>query len=96
MAALFFGEWMTLRPRGRLMMILAGFATAWTLNVLRASTLAWIRFEQGSGAFDDAHDLAGLVAFAIGSLILLGISRLLDSEKQGRHVIRRTVEGRPA
>jgi exosortase len=96
MTALFFGEWMALRRSGRWLIILAGLATAWTLNVLRASVLAWIRFEHGTAAFEDAHDLAGLLAFALGSLVLLSVSRLLDGDRQGRRIVRRSVERRPA
>ncbi|MCW1887305.1 exosortase/archaeosortase family protein [Luteolibacter flavescens] len=96
MAALFFGEWMTLRLGGRLLMVAAGIVIAWTLNVLRASSLAWIRFEHGSDAFDRAHDLAGLAAFVAGSSILLIISRFLDSGKQGRRLVRRSVGGSAA
>jgi exosortase/archaeosortase family protein len=96
MAALFFGEWMVLRPGGRWFMILAGVGTAWALNVIRASSLAWIRFEHGAGAFKDAHDLAGLLSFVIGSAILLGISRLLGDAHDGRRTLRHLVERSPA
>lgn len=96
MAALFFGEWMALKTSSRWLMILAGLATAWALNVTRASSLAWIRFEKGEAAFERAHDLAGLAAFVAGSAILLTVSRLLDSEKRGRRLIRRSVERRTA
>ncbi|GAA5484129.1 exosortase/archaeosortase family protein [Haloferula sargassicola] len=78
MAALFFGEWMQLRWTGRLLMIAFGIATAWTFNVARATSLAWIRVHQGESAFDQAHDSAGLLAFAGGSLVLLVCAKWLD------------------
>jgi exosortase len=92
MAALFFGEWMGLRASARWWMIAAGIATAWTLNVTRASTLAWIRFENGEVAFEQAHDLAGIAAFVIGSGLLLGVAHLLDRDNPSARKTRRTVK----
>jgi len=92
MASLFFGEWMELRTRSRWLMVAAGFATAWILNVIRASSLAWIRFERGEDAFKGYHDFAGLIAFVAGAGILLGVSTLLDSRSSGRTIRRRLVE----
>ncbi len=96
MAALFFGEWMELRSAGRWLMVAAGLITAWVLNVARATSLAWIRFERGDEAFAAAHDLAGLLAFLTGSAILLGVSSALDSRQPGGHLVRTVRERRSA
>ncbi|WP_193212280.1 exosortase/archaeosortase family protein [Luteolibacter marinus] len=93
MVSLFFGEWMSLRARNRWLMVGAGLLTAWTLNVIRASALAWIRFEHGEAAFGKAHDVAGLLAFAAGSATLLGISKALDRGASPRRISRQVVEG---
>lgn len=87
MVSLFFGEWMLLSVRRRLWMIAWGVGVAWALNVARTCALALIRFEQGQQAFEKAHDTLGLVAFALGSLILLMVSsRLGSSHEEGLEV----------
>ncbi len=89
MASLFFGEWMQLRTARRVWLLLAGFATAWLLNVARATTLAMVHFDRGSEAMDAVHDTAGLLAFLVGSAILYFLAGRLDSAG-GRQRIRRT------
>lgn len=93
MVALFFGEWMVLTWSSRCIMIAAGLLTAWALNVVRATSLAWIRFEHGDSAFERAHDTAGLLAFTVGSLILLGVSRILDERRGMRKIRTHVVKG---
>ncbi len=98
MASLFFGEWMRLPHARRWMMVGAGFATAWVLNVCRACALSLIRFEGGQQAFERAHDGVGVAAFFAGAAILLWVSAKLGSHggpdtrtRPGRIVERRTV-----
>jgi exosortase len=96
MASLFFGEWMKLKFTGRWIMVAAGVLTAWSLNVVRATSLAWIQFEHGEEAFQAAHDAAGLLAFALGSSILLWTSSALTQQGTLRKISRTRVEGRRA
>lgn len=88
MASLFFGEWMRLRPAPRVLLLLAGWATAWCVNVARATTLAIVSFEHGGEVSGDLHDPIGLLAFVIGSAILYFVAGWLDFEP-GRRVRRR-------
>jgi exosortase len=92
MASLFFGEWMELRLKQRLLMVLYGFATAWVLNIARACALAIIRADKGASAFTAAHDPLGIVAFVIGSLLLLLISSYLAKQSVKRLKVRKLVK----
>lgn len=74
MAALFFGEWLRLNVVGRVGLVVAGFATAWAFNTLRATGLAIVRVEGGEASFDAWHDGFGLLAFVLGSAVLFGLS----------------------
>lgn len=92
MASLFFGEWMQLRTGPRVLLLVAGFATAWLLNVARATTLAVVHFDRGSEAMDAIHDSAGLLAFFIGSAILYFLAGRLDAGRPGQRIRRTRVE----
>jgi exosortase/archaeosortase family protein len=89
MSSLFFGELMKLRTNQRIALVGIGIAVAWGLNVVRASSLAAIRFLRGQEAFDQAHDNAGLLAFIVGSILLLAFSSWIGRKKQGAVVHRR-------
>lgn len=95
MSSLFFGELMKLRTAQRLILVGIGIAVAWVLNVIRASSLAAIRFQKGQEAFDEAHDNAGLLAFIVGSIVLLSLSSWIGRPNRGavihRHVKRSEV-----
>lgn len=82
MAALFFGEWMSLRWSRRAAMLGLALATAWAVNVARATALAVVHFEGASGALDAWHDNIGFLSYIFGSGILLGISAWLE---KGQH-----------
>lgn len=95
MSSLFFGELMKLSTLHRLILVGIGIATAWVLNVIRASALAAIQFNQGQDAFDKAHDQAGLIAFAVGSLLLLAFSSWIGRQKKGM-VVRKRIKSKEA
>jgi exosortase/archaeosortase family protein len=88
MSSLFFGELMKLRISQRFMLVGVGIAVAWVLNVIRASSLAAIRFQKGQEAFDQAHDHAGLLAFIVGSILLLAFSSWIGRTNRGAVVHR--------
>ena len=90
MASLFFGEWMELSAKQRLLMVAYGLLTAWALNIVRACVLAFIRADRGAEAFTQAHDPLGLVAFFAGAILLLVISSHL-SKHPGRKLKIRTL-----
>jgi len=83
MSSLFFGELMKLQATQRIILVGIGIAVAWVLNVIRASSLAAIRFQKGHEAFDQAHDNAGLLAFIVGSIMLLGFSSWIGRPNRG-------------
>jgi len=89
MASLFFGEWLQLDWRSRLILVAGGLFSAWLVNVARASLLAVVRFRQGEEGFQQAHDNAGLLAFVAGALLLWGLSCYLGAGSRGRQVLRR-------
>lgn len=91
MASLCFGEWLGLSAKSRVMLVATGFLTAWVMNVARACTLAEIRFNQGEGAFDKAHDAVGMAAFVVGTGILLGTAVMMDSQRKMGRVVRQQV-----
>jgi exosortase len=95
MISLFFGELMKLRSTQRLLLVAIGIAVAWVLNVIRATSLAAIHFKQGREAFDQAHDNASVLAFVVGSILLLAFSAWIGRDKQGR-AVRKRVERREA
>ena len=95
MSSLFFGELMRLRSAQRAVLVGVGFGVAWVMNIIRASSLAAIQFKNGSEAFDQAHDNAGLLAFLVGSIFLLAFSAWLARQSQGV-VVRKRVERRNA
>ena len=91
MVALCFGEFFRLRTPQRFLLVALAGAVALLVNVGRAIFLARIRFDQSESAFNAAHDGVGHVAFAIGGLCLLIITRILigrDGKK--RKTLRRT------
>ncbi len=94
MVALFLGEWMGLKILPRLAMIGIGLITAWGTNVMRATFLAWIRFDQGQSAFDRYHDTAGMVAYLIGAGVMIWVSAHMDSERKSGRLVRRHPESR--
>jgi len=75
MVALCFGEFFRLRTGQRFLLVGLAVVVALTVNVGRALYLAYIRFDKGESSFDAAHDGVGHVAFAIGGLCLLLITR---------------------
>lgn len=91
MASLCIGEWLFLSTGARVALVGAGLLAAWVTNVARAFMLAQIRFDQGQSAFDKAHDLAGMVAFVIGTIILLGVALAMDSKRKGTRTVRKQV-----
>ncbi len=91
MASLCIGEWLFLSAGARVALVGAGLLAAWVTNVGRAFMLAQIRFDQGQSAFDKAHDLAGMVAFVIGTIILLGVALAMDSKRKGARMVRKQV-----
>lgn len=93
MSSLFFGELMKLRAAQRVVLVLIGIAVAWVLNVVRASSLAAIQFRKGQEAFDSAHDNAGLLAFLVGSVLLLAFSSWIGRANRGT-VVHRRIERR--
>ena len=91
MASLCIGEWLMLKAGARFALVAVGLLAAWLTNVARASMLAQIRFDHGLAAFDKAHDLAGMVAFVVGTIILLGAALAMDSKRKGTRVVRKQV-----
>jgi exosortase len=91
MASLCIGEWLMLRTGSRFALVGVGFLAAWVTNVARAFMLAQIRFDHGLSAFDKAHDLAGMVAFVVGTLILLAAALAMDSKRKGARMVRKQV-----
>ncbi len=91
MASLCIGEWLFLRTGPRVALVAAGLLAAWVTNVARAFILAQIRFDHGEPAFDKAHDLAGMVAFVVGTIILLGVALAMDSKRKGTRMVRKQV-----
>lgn len=93
MASLFFGEFYRLKWFPRVLLIVIGIAAAVVMNTWRAMTLARIRFDQGSDAFDAAHDNVGYLAFGLSALLLLAAARYFsESSTRGRKVIRRQAQ----
>ena len=88
MAALFFGEWMNLTLTRRVWMLGLALVAAWAVNVGRATTLAVLRFRGGSETLEAWHDNVGIVAYVVGSLLLLAISAQLE---KGQRLPRRRV-----
>lgn len=91
MASLCIGEWLMLSAGARFALVGVGLLAAWVTNVARAFVLAQIRFDHGLAAFDKAHDLAGMVAFVVGTMILLGAALAMDSKRKGARIVRKQV-----
>ncbi len=81
MSSLFFGEWMRLSLVRRGLMVLAGVAIAWFMNILRAFLLGQIGFTYGQEALDRWHDPLGLFAFVAGAGVLLALAHYWDDGK---------------
>ncbi len=69
-ASLFFGELFWLSFWKRALLLLGGLFFATIVNAGRAVYLAVIRFDDGSVAFDEAHDFVGYMAFCIAAALL--------------------------
>ena len=89
MSSLFFGELLRLGTGARVMLVFIGLLSAWAINVVRATSLAVIRFKKGGDAFEGAHDTAGLVAFLVGSVLLLAVAGWLEARRQNRRTVRK-------
>lgn len=78
MAGLFVGEFMMLRNRFRIILLVLSILFGFVTNTLRAITLTWIFFNEGQAAFDQAHDLVGFCAFGLAAGLLLLSGHILD------------------
>lgn len=85
-ASLFFGQLFQLTIKKRLILLVSGLVTAVIVNIGRAVRLAFIRFDEGTEAFDKAHDQVGHVAFIIACVVLFVIARVLQSSRGGQKV----------
>jgi exosortase/archaeosortase family protein len=81
MVALFFGEWFQLGRLERFLMILLSLISVWLANVMRAMTLAWLRFEHGEGMFDRWHDSLSLLTFGVAAAMAWWLASRLESDK---------------
>jgi len=87
MSSLFFGELLRLGSGSRVVLVIIGLLSAWAINVVRASSLAVIRFKKGGEGFDGAHDTAGWLAFVVGSVLLLAVAGWLEARRQARRTV---------
>jgi len=78
MAGLFVGEFMMLRNRFRIVLLVLAIVFGFVTNTLRAITLTWIFFNEGEAAFDQAHDMVGFCAFGLAAGLLLLSVHFLD------------------
>lgn len=78
MAGLFVGEFMMLRNRFRIVLLVLAIVFGFVTNTLRAITLTWIFFNEGEAAFDQAHDMVGFCAFGLAAGLLLLSGHFLD------------------
>lgn len=81
MVALFFGEWFHLGRLERFLMVLLSLVAVWVANVMRALTLAWLRFEYGEGMFDQWHDSLSLLTFGVAAATAWWLATRLESHK---------------
>jgi len=78
MVGLFFGEWLRLPVLHRVLLMLLSLGAVWLVNVARALSLAWLRFEHGEAAASRWHDAAGGIAFAAGALAVWWLAGKLE------------------
>lgn len=96
MVSLYLGEFYRMKIPHRLMLPLFAIVVALVVNVGRAMYLARIRFEKGEPAFDAAHDGIGHIAFGVGGITLILISRLLTHMADHQKKRLRRTRQRPA
>lgn len=77
MAALFLGELYLVRWRARCLLVAAGVAVAFLLNLVRAVILAWQANQNGLSAVDKWHDSAGLTIAVACFFCLWAIALLI-------------------
>lgn len=82
MVGLFFGEWLRLPVLHRVLLMLLSLGAVWLVNVARALTLAWLRFEHGEAAASRWHDAAGGIAFAAGALAVWWLAGKLEPARR--------------
>ena len=84
MGALFLGELYLLRWRSRGLLIAAGLAVAFCLNVLRTVILSWHAASSGITSLDKWHDPAGLTILSICFLCLWLLAGFMKSRADHR------------
>lgn len=82
MVGLFFGEWLRLPVLHRVLLMLLSLAAVWVVNVARALSLAWLRFEHGEAAASRWHDAAGGIAFVAGALVVWWLAGKLEPTRR--------------
>ena len=82
MVGLFFGEWLRLPALHRVLLMLLSLAAVWLVNVARALSLAWLRFEHGEAAVSRWHDAAGGIAFVAGALAVWWFAGKLEPRRR--------------
>ncbi len=90
MATWFFAELQRLRWVNTLVLLAVACAVAFVINSARTYALAEIRFTRGEVAFDEAHDLLGLLAFLTSGVVFYFISGWLS--EQPRRKLVKTVQ----
>lgn len=82
MVGLFFGEWLRLPTLHRVLLMLLSLVAVLLVNVARALSLAWLRFEHGEAAASRWHDAAGGIAFAAGALAVWWLAGKLEPTRR--------------
>lgn len=78
MAGLFVGEFLLLKWKGRILLVLLAMIVGFGANALRATALTWIFVSEGQATFDQLHNLVGFLAFGLAVGVLLICGRLMD------------------
>lgn len=79
MAALVVGELFRMAPAARVVLVLAGLAAGFLLNLARAFLLAGLAVRGGAEALAGWHDPAGYTILVLSFALLLGLARLLGA-----------------
>jgi exosortase len=82
MVGLFFGEWLRLPVLHRVVLMLLSLGAVLVVNVARALSLAWLRFEHGEAAAARWHDAAGGIAFVAGALAVWWLAGKLEPTRR--------------